>query len=142
MSYYREILIIFVDFSLINQFYNYFILLVYGDRVDGYMIGLVRQCLFIQILIIKEVFFSVVIFLMVYYNRNLIDLFVRCDMVLYVNDLLNDIEIDLVVKYFVEDNYERDNFENVVLLLLGFEWYVLDILEFYEIIDLKYFKYF
>lgn len=142
MLYYREILIIFVDFSLINQFYNYFILLVYGDRVDGYMIRLVRQCLFIQILIIKEVFFSVVIFLMVYYNRNLIDLFVRCDMVLYVNDLLNDIEIDLVVKYFVEDNYERDNFENVVLLLLGFEWYVLDILEFYEIIDLKYFKYF
>lgn len=142
MLYYRDILIIFVDFSLINQFYNYFILLVYGDRVDGYMIGLVRQCLFIQILIIKEVFFSVVIFLMVYYNRNLIDLFVRCDMVLYVNDLLNDIEIDLVVKYFVEDNYERDNFENVVLLLLGFEWYVLDILEFYEIIDLKYFKYF
>lgn len=142
MLYYREILIIFVDFSLINQFYNYFILLVYGDRVDGYMIRLVRQCLFIQILIIKEVFFSVVIFLMVYYNRNLIDLFVRCDMVLYVNDLLNDLEIDLVVKYFVEDNYERDNFENVVLLLLGFEWYVLDILEFYEIIDLKYFKYF
>lgn len=142
MLYYREILIIFVDFSLISQFYNYFILLVYGDRVDGYMIRLVRQCLFIQILIIKEVFFSVVIFLMVYYNRNLIDLFVRCDMVLYVNDLLNDIEIDLVVKYFVEDNYERDNFENVVLLLLGFEWYVLDILEFYEIIDLKYFKYF
>lgn len=142
MLYYRDILIIFVDFSLINQFYNYFILLVYGDRVDGYMIRLVRQCLFIQILIIKEVFFSVVIFLMVYYNRNLIDLFVRCDMVLYVNDLLNDIEIDLVVKYFVEDNYERDNFENVVLLLLGFEWYVLDILEFYEIIDLKYFKYF
>lgn len=93
MSYYREILIIFVDFSLINQFYNYFILLVYGDRVDGYMIRLVRQCLFIQILIIKEVFFSVVIFLMVYYNRNLIDLFVRCDMVLYVNDLLNDIEL-------------------------------------------------
>lgn len=142
MLYYRDILIIFVDFSLINQFYNYFILLVYGDRVDCYMIRLVRQCLFIQILIIKEVFFSVVIFLMVYYNRNLIDLFVCCDMVLYVNDLLNDIEIDLVVKYFVEDNYERDNFENVVLLLLGFEWYVLDILEFYEIIDLKYFKYF
>lgn len=142
MLYYRDILIIFVDFSLINQFYNYLILLVYGDRVDGYMIRLVRQCLFIQILIIKEVFFSVVIFLMVYYNRNLIDLFMRSDMVLYVNDLLNDLEIDLVVKYFVEDNYERDNFENVVLLLLGFEWYVLDILEFYEIIDLKYFKYF
>lgn len=141
MSYHRETLTTFVDFSLTNQPYNYPTPLAYGDRVDGHMIGLARQCPLIQTLTIKEALSSAAILLMVYYNRNLTDLLVRCDMILYVNDLPNDLETDLVAKHFVEDNYERDNFENAVSSLLGSEWHVLDISEFYEIIDLKYSKY-
>lgn len=141
MTYHSKTLTTFMDFSLVHRPYNYPTPLCYEDRVDRHMIRLSRLCPRLQTLSIKEALSSAAILLMVYHNKNLTDLLVRHDMILYVNDLPDELLDDLVVKHFIEDNYERDNFENAVSSMLGTEWHTLEVSEFFEIMDLKYSKF-
>ncbi|XP_061176291.1 F-box/LRR-repeat protein 21-like [Saccostrea echinata] len=141
MTYHSGTLTTFVDFSLSHQPYNYPVPHCYMDRVDRHIIRLARLCPRLQTLTIKETLSSAAILLMVYLNKNLTDFLVRRDMILYVNDLPEDLESDSVIKQFIADNYERDNFENAVSSLLGTEWHALEVSEFYEIIDFRYSKF-
>nr|XP_022312693.1 F-box/LRR-repeat protein 3-like [Crassostrea virginica] len=141
MSYHGDTLTSFVDFSLASQPYKYPTPLSFIDRVDRLMIQLAQQCPRMQTLSIKEAMSSAAILLMVYYNRNLSELLVRCDMILYVNDLPDELLMDINIKHFIEENYHRDRFEKAVSSLLGTEWHILKVADFYDIIDARYSKF-
>ncbi|XP_033740054.1 uncharacterized protein LOC117327257 [Pecten maximus] len=135
---YRETLEELVDFSLSERVYRPSEHMEYSDRIDEHILDIVRCCPKLSTFTVKETLSSATILLIAFQKRNFPNLFIREDMVTYLNDLPDDITEDMDAKNFVDNNWQRGMFCRAMSCLLGREWRPLDKEEYYQLVQEKY----
>ncbi|XP_069142157.1 uncharacterized protein [Argopecten irradians] len=138
LSNYRETLDELVDFSLSDCVYKHSDHMVYSERIDGHILDIVRWCPKLSTFTVKETVSSATILLIAFQKRDFPNLFIREDMIVYLNDLPDDVTDDLAAKDFVDSNWQKGIFSRAMSCLLGRDWRLLDKEEYYQIVQERY----
>ncbi|KAK3098903.1 hypothetical protein FSP39_024163 [Pinctada imbricata] len=144
MTRYRETLEEFVDFALTEGPYRHPGNGDYQDRVDKHIIFMVRYCPKLKVLIIKEMLSSAALILMAFLNRGLTGLFIREDMIKYVNDLPEN-ELIMVgddsCRTMVRNHWTKDKLCKGMSSLLGIDWKPMTVENYREFVAQRYAKF-
>ncbi|OWF36000.1 uncharacterized protein LOC110442233 [Mizuhopecten yessoensis] len=138
LSNYGDTLDELVDFSLSERVYNHSDDMEFSDRIDEHILDIIKCCPKLLTFTVKETLSSATILLIAFQKRNFPNLLIREDMIIYLNDLPDDITADVAARNFVDNNWEKGMFCRAMSFLLGREWHPLNKAEYYQLVQAKY----
>ncbi|XP_063397768.1 uncharacterized protein LOC134682104 [Mytilus trossulus] len=142
MSAYCETLEEFVDYSLSERTYEQDYGKTFLSRMDELVITVARNCHKLKWLTVKEPLSSASIILIACLNRNIRRFLVRDDMILYTNDIPDDVFPDEVIKQTVNLFYDTpEKLSEKMSEILNTRWTPLSRSNYFAILKNKYKKF-
>lgn len=138
LSKYGDTLQELVDFGVHDGVYKHPDHIDYSDRIDHHILQIVHSCPKLTTFTAKELLSSATLLLIAFQRREFSNLYIREDMIEYLNDLPDEITLDMAARNFVDGHWEKDTFCLAMSTLLGREWHPLDKEEFSQLVQGKY----
>ena len=142
MSAYCETLEEFVDYSLSELTYQQGYAKSFLSRMDNWVINIARNCQKLKWLTVKEPLSSASLILIACLNRNIRRFLVRDDMIIYTNDIPDDVFPDEVIRKTVTLFHETpEKLNEKMSEILNTRWTPLSRSNYFAILNNKYKKF-